>query len=59
MERVSVWLILSAYGDPGPPKLFDGDEGLLEVRVFGENVRAEVEREMFRHENVVRNFGQV
>lgn len=45
--------VLSAHGDAGPTKLFDGDEGFLEVCVFGEDVCAEVKGKVFRDENVV------
>jgi len=47
MERVCVWFVLPAHGDPGPAKLFDGDEGFLEVGVFGKDVCAEVEGKVF------------
>lgn len=48
-----VGFVLPAHSDPGPTKLFDGDEGLLEVCVFREDVRSEVEGKVFGNENVV------
>lgn len=35
-----------------PAQLLDGDEGLVDVRVFGDEVRAEVKGEAFGVEDV-------
>ena len=41
-------------GDALPSELFDRDEGLFEVCVLGHEVRAQVESEAFRNQDVRR-----
>ena len=41
-------------GDALPPELLDRDKRLVQMRIFGDEVRPEVHRESLRNENVRR-----
>ena len=45
-------VLLAVYVDTLPSKLLDGDERLVDVCVFRDEVRSQVKREAFRVENV-------
>lgn len=46
-------------GDALPSELLYGNEGLLQVRVFRDEVRAEMEGETLRNQDIRRRFGDV
>jgi hypothetical protein len=46
-------------GNPGPTKLFHGDESFMNVGIFGNNVRPKMESEPLRDKNMRRSLGQI
>lgn len=59
VERVCMRPGLATHADPRPAQLFDRDDRFLEVRVFGQHMRAEMQRKVLGHKNMVRDFGQI
>lgn len=52
-------MFLAVHIDALPAQLFNGDERLVDVSVFGDKVRPEVQGEAFRVEDVGRCLGKV